>query len=273
MANTGGGVIVVGLDDNGTPSGWDPAQLLEIDPAIVVDKLAKYVAEQFDEIEISQIVKRRRPLAAIEVAGRTGSPLVFEKPGAYVGADGRPREAFARGTVYFRHGAKSEPALARDLARFADREETRIRREMLRNLRRVSAAPTGSQVLVVPPHSAPISAVERVRVVNDPTAPAVARADYDATHPHRQKEVVAAVNARVGRELVNAHDILCVRRVHGIDNDDQLSHKTRFGSRQYSDGFVDWLVTSYETDESFFRAARDEYVRRLHAGRTSASID
>ena len=32
IANSGGGVIVVGLDDRGIPTGWDPAALLEIDP-------------------------------------------------------------------------------------------------------------------------------------------------------------------------------------------------------------------------------------------------
>src|SRR5688572_16086886 len=52
MANSGGGVIVVGLGDDGQPSGWDPDELLRTDPAVVVDELAKYVGDRFDEIEL-----------------------------------------------------------------------------------------------------------------------------------------------------------------------------------------------------------------------------
>jgi len=63
--------------------------------------------------------KLRRRLAVIVVAARTGSPLVFEKPGTY--ADGaRQKTAFAKGTVYFRHGARSDPGSSRDIARFVD---------------------------------------------------------------------------------------------------------------------------------------------------------
>jgi hypothetical protein len=267
MANTGGGVIVVGLDRTGRPTGWDPDALLRIDPGRIIDKLAEHLGERFEEISIVEATKAGDRLAAIQVGARTGSPLVFERPCAYRDAEGLRREAFARGTVYFRHGAKSEPALARDLARFAGREERQVRQEMIRHLRRVSSAPLGSQVLVVPPSSAPTTAIERVRVVDDPDAPAVARADYDVTHPHRQKDVVAAVNGRFGRALVNTHDLLCVRRVHDVDARDALFHKPKFGSPQYSDAFIDWLVASFGADPSFFDDAKAEYRRRQLARR------
>ena len=262
LANSGGGVIVVGLDKTGTPTGWDPSELLAAGTGAVVDQLASYVGERLDDLELADTTKGGHRLAAVQVGARTGSPLVFEKPGRYRDADGAEREAFPRGSVYFRHGARSGPAFARDLTRFANREEARIRRDLLHNLRRVSSAPTGSQVLVVPPAAAPTTAIERVRVVTDPRAPAVAQADYDVTHPHRQTEVVRLVNARAGRGLVNSHDLLCVRRVHDVDGREEFFHKPRFGSPQYSDAFVDWLVASYTKDHSFFEAAKQEYRRR-----------
>ena len=53
IANSGGGVIVIGLENDGTPSGWDPTSFIATDPANVVNILAKYVGDQFDGFEIS----------------------------------------------------------------------------------------------------------------------------------------------------------------------------------------------------------------------------
>jgi hypothetical protein len=236
--------------------------LLRGGPAVVVEELAAYVGERFEGIDVVEATKGGHRLAAIQVAERTGSPLLFERAGTCVDPDGQEREVFARGTTYFRHGARSRPALARDIARFAAREEKRIRRDMIRNLRRVSAAPTGSQVLVVPPSSAPATSLERVRLVDDPAAPAVALADFDVTHPHRQTEVIASVNARIGDELVNSHTILSVRRVHDTDRREEFFHKPRFGSPQYSEAFIDWVVASFHADPAFFEDSKAEYRRR-----------
>ena len=267
LANSGGGVVVVGLDEQGRPTGWDPRDLLRTERSAVVEPLAAYVGERFEGVEIVEAEKGAQRLAVIQVAERTGSPLVFERAGAYLDADGQEREVFARGTTYVRHGAKSEPALARDITRFASREEKRIRRDITRNLRRVSSAPTGSQVLVVPPRSAPSASVERVRLVDDPDAPAVALADFDVTHPYRQTEVIASLNARLGGDLVNSHTILCVRRIHDTDRREEFFHKPRFGSPQYSDAFIDWVVASYSEDAQFFDDAKAEYRRRQLARR------
>jgi hypothetical protein len=267
LANSGGGVVLIGLDERGQPTGWDPADLMGAGQRAVVEQVAAHVGERLDGLELVEVQREGHRLAAIEVPERTRSPLVFERAGRWTDADGVAREVFAAGTTYFRHGRTSGPARARDVARFAAREERRIRREVLRNLRRVSSAPTGSQVLVVPPASAPTAAVERVRVVHDPNAPAVALADFDVTHPHRQTEVIAAVNARIRGGTVNSHTILCVRRVHDVDAQEELFHKPRFGSPQYSDAFIDWLVASHQRDPSFFDDAKAEYRRRQLAQR------
>ena len=48
-------------------------------------------------------------------------PLVFARPGTYSVPGGKQKTAFAQGTVYFRHGAKSEPGTTEDLAHALDR--------------------------------------------------------------------------------------------------------------------------------------------------------
>jgi predicted HTH transcriptional regulator len=41
IANSGGGVILFGIKNTGVASEWDPTQLLEFDPAKIVDKIAQ----------------------------------------------------------------------------------------------------------------------------------------------------------------------------------------------------------------------------------------
>ncbi len=52
------------------------------------------------------------------------------------------------------------------------------------------------------------------------------------------------------------YDVICVRKVHGIDAKRRYLYKRKFGSPQYSDPFVDWLVIQHERDPSFFEKAR-----------------
>jgi hypothetical protein len=257
IANSGGGVIVVGLDDVGAPTGWDPTDLLAVDPADVVSSIATYVGERFDEVNIVAATKDGRALATVVIGARTGSPFVFEKPGTYLDGTGDQKTAFARGTVYVRHGAKSEPASTRDLARFANTEAARIRRELVRNVRKVSSAPKGSEIIIATPKTGPESTVERFRVVDDPSAPAVARTDFDVTHPFRQTELVQTINDRAGAKIAGPYEIQCVRKVYDIDSRPEFFHRPKFGSPQYSDALVSWLITEYQRDPQFFENAKD----------------
>jgi hypothetical protein len=221
MANAGGGVIVVGRAP--------PA-------AEIIGALATHLGEPWEGVDV---VDGR----AIVVAARTASPLIFD----------------ATGVVYFRHGARTAPATAKDMARFAAREATRLRRELVDNVRKVARAPRGAEVIVVTPHAGPAEPFDRFRVVDDPDAPAVARTDFDVTHPYRQKELINAVNARIGETVVGPYEILCVRRVHGVDEREDFFHRPKFGSPQYSDALVAWLVDQIRGDPEFLPAAKAAY--------------
>jgi hypothetical protein len=256
LANSGGGTIVVGVDRTGTPTGWNPEHLLQISRARLVRELAAYFGERFDDLVVSRARKGNRRVATIEVGARAGAPVVLEKAGTYVDKDGREQRSFERGTVAFRHGGRSGPARNRDLARFARREEARVRREIQMHLRQVAKAPAGSEVIVVPPRSVPPASVGRVRVVDDPGAEVVARTDFDLTHPYRQKEVVEAVNRGAGKDIVSAYELQCVRRVHHTDSRDDFFHRPKFGSPQYSEAFVTWLLAQHQRDPQFFENAK-----------------
>jgi hypothetical protein len=86
--------------------------------------------------------------------------------------------------------------------------------------------------------------------------------DPDSSHPYRQKEVIREVNARLDGTNVNAFDVLSVRRVHVVTEETrpEFVHVPKFGSPQYSDAFVDWLVAEHERDPQFFPRAKAAYL-------------
>src|SRR5512135_940991 len=108
MANSGGGVIVIGLDNGGSPSKTDVTAVLNLDHAKFVDKMRKYTGYEFGDLEVHEAKKQDNTVAVIEVSA-VKVPMVFQEVGTYEVVPGKQKTAFSKGTVYFRHGAKSEP--------------------------------------------------------------------------------------------------------------------------------------------------------------------
>jgi len=92
----------------------------------------------------------------------------------------------------------------------------------LDGIAKVVEAPVGLRFAILPPETQPDgpSGALPLRLTDDPTAPAYYAIPIDTTRPFRQKEVVREVNAKLaGRKTINAHDILCVRRVYSVQKD------------------------------------------------------
>lgn len=272
MANIGGGVIVVGLDNGGVPSKHDVKPVLDIDHATLVDKICKYTGCQFSDIEIHEANKQDEQVAIFEISG-VKVPLVFQKVGTYEVSPRKQKTAFSRGTVYFRHGAKSEPGTTEDIRKVIERQLKAIRNEWLDGVRKVVTAPQGSAVTVFggeveqskSPDAAPI------RLVDDVDAPGFRLIDHDTTYPHRQTELIDVVNERLPERIqINTYDILAVRRTHGINGDPHYCHKSKFGSTQYSDAFAEWIVEEHKRDSYFFKKAREEHHAQTQC--TSSTI-
>ena len=256
MANSGGGVIVL-------------AGATGVDEELIHEELARYAEPEFEAFTVERISRNGRPATAIVVEGAKGTPLVFSKQGRAGGG-----VAFARGGLYFRHGGKSEPATGVDVRAFISRQLDATRTQWLRNIRAVMHAPGGAEVAVV-------ETAERdeegrptlIRLTTDPHAPLYGQVDPDHSHPYRQKEVIREVNARLRDREVNAFDVLSVRRVHAITEETrpEFVHVPKFGSPQYSDAFVDWLVAEDNRDPQFFARAKAAYLATRPRRRSAAS--
>jgi hypothetical protein len=74
IANSGGGMIVFGLDSQGAPTGESIEGITSIDPADIANKVGRYTGLGDFEFEVRQLVKQTNKLAArsrSEHSGRT----------------------------------------------------------------------------------------------------------------------------------------------------------------------------------------------------------
>lgn len=191
---------------------------------------------EFDDLELASIARG----TAIVVGPAGESPLTLEREGAY-----------------FRHGGRSLPATRDDLRRFMEQRLAAVRRKLLLDIRRVMTAPEGSEVVAIERAENELGE-QVIRITTDQHAPLYRAVDFDLTHPYRQKELIAEVNSRLPEErAINAYEFLAVRRTNEIDPD--FVHRPRFGTNQYSQAFVDWLVERIERDPEFIERARMRY--------------
>lgn len=266
MANSGGGAIVIGCDNQGKPLGSNISSVLGLDPAILTDQIYKYTGVQFSDVGIIEKKKGRYQVAII-VVGPTTVPIVFTKPGVYRIDPKTQKTAFSAGTVYFRHGAKSEPGNTDDIRNTIDRQIEAMRKTWLKGVRKVVDAPAGSLVYTFPPsvevRESTSPDAKAIRIVDDPDAPAYKKIDYDISHPHQQKDVITIVNRELPDEYkINQHDIQCIKRLHKIEAKEAYCHRSKFtGFPQYTNAFVQWLLSEFKKDNRFFLTCRKKAMQ------------
>jgi hypothetical protein len=167
LANSGGGIIVFGLNSNGEPSGDSVDSIAAVDPADLGNKLSRYIASIDFEIEGLNLKKRSRKIFAFLISAAP-TPHVFKHPGTYDIGGGKQKSAFGVGTIYFRHGAKSEPATTEDIRFFIERAVQQVRKSWISGVRQVVQAPLGTEIVAVKPTMAgAISAASSVRMGKD----------------------------------------------------------------------------------------------------------
>lgn len=258
MANSGGGLVVVGVNDDGTSAESDLKPVQAIDPATVVDKIEKYTDQHFAGFSFSSASRRGAPVVILEVSS-VPIPIVFTAPGTYDVGGGKQKTAFSKGTVYFRHGPKSEPGTSDDLRAAISRELDRIRSSWLDGITKVVTAPVGATISVLPGevHLSGAEGDTGVRLVNDEGAPAFKASRTDLLYPFRQKELVARVKVLLGGVPISGHDVHCVRKAHGVDGQPNFFYKPQFSTPQYSEAFAEWMAEQYRADATFFHKARE----------------
>ncbi|ODA42700.1 RNA-binding domain-containing protein [Desulfosporosinus sp. BG] len=261
IANCGGGLILFGVKDNGSNSEIDVMPILSVDPASITDKIAKYTGEQFSDFEMVEVTREGKQVAVLVIRG-TPVPMVFSKHGSYSLPDGKQKNAFGKGVIYFRHGAKSEPGNSNDLRNVIERELCAVRKSWLGNIRKVVEAPAGHNVRILPPEviESALPTATPIRIVDDPNAPAYRKMNPDETHPYRLKEVLEILNDKIRRERsINNYDLLCVRFSHNVDSNPAYFYKSKFSTPTYSERFVNRIIDEYEKDNNFFEKARTVY--------------
>ena len=268
MANSGGGVILFGIKDDGSYSNFDRNTIIGIDPAVVADKISSYTREDFSEFEILEITRKKRRLAGILIFS-TPTPIVFTRAGTDVTEDkGKQKPAFVKGSVYFRHGAKSEPGTTSDIKSVIDRVVSRIKKSWLQGIRKVASIQEGEEVIVSRKETATTTIpTQRVlgKIVTNKDAPSFRLENPREVWPFRTKELVAEINERLdGEKTITIHDILCIRRRHNINENttpDYVYKPYQDLSPRYSVPFASWILGSYKKSQKFFDEAR-EYIKK-----------
>jgi EC042_2821-lke REase len=158
------------------------------------------------------------------------------------------------------------PGIQKILEGVIERQLEIIRKDWIRGVRKVVAAPPGSQVVVASgeikesdsPSATPI------RIVDDPKAPAYRKVDFDVSHPFRMTELLRTLNKKMaGKLTLNLHDIYCLRRLHDWDTNPVFCNKPLFTSMQYSEALVQYIMKAFAQEPDFFMKAKKEcHARR-----------
>lgn len=263
MWNTKGGVILIGLGNRGCPSGEDLTGAMELDPADITNKIAKYTGLDFDYAWVQRCCRGNQPVAAIVV--ESGDVLVaFEKKGTYDRGRKYPECAFSEGVVYFRRASKSAPGSTEEIRAWFERRIAVEQKRWLDGIGKVFTAPPGSRIEAVPANAVILTDADEVafRLTDEEGAQAVRSLDIDKTHPYRQKELLNKINKCLHGKEINSHDILCVRRVYSMDIDQNYCKKSKYGPRQYSEAFANWVTEKANVNAAFFEIARRAYQSR-----------
>jgi hypothetical protein len=265
IANSGGGVILFGLDNNGRPCGSDISTLLQLDPAQITDKMHSYTNVDYNEFELRQETKDGEPVACL-ILEQSPVPILPVRPGTYEKEHGKPESAFAKGVFYYRHGAKSEPGTTYDLEKVINRNVREIRREWMGGVRKIVTAPKGS-ILTVHPKNVRVTAeanAQPIRITKDSGAPEFRLVDPDKTHPYRMIELISILRKDLGflPKKFNSYDIKALMKVYNLSDHIQFTYKPQFGSRKYSPEFAAWIKDNVMRDRYFLRATRTK-LRRM----------
>jgi hypothetical protein len=271
IANSGGGTLAVGINNTGEASGADVIPVLDHDHAKYCDLVRKYTLQNYADFELIEAEKDGHQVA-IFLINAPDYPLIFEKVGTCPIENSKfQHTAFAQGTVFFRHGAKTETATTDDLRKFMQSRIREMQEQLVKGLRKVSEAPRGAILDVVPTvaqkgvfDSAGMGGIP-IKISDDVDAQIGIPVDRHDICPYRQKEVMAKLKVLLPEgPLPTTHDIQTIVKTYDIGSKPQFAWKPEFSSRQYSEAFIGWLVDNLQTDPNFLFNVRQKFYEMTH---------
>ncbi|MFA4995248.1 MAG: RNA-binding domain-containing protein [Bdellovibrionales bacterium] len=265
MANSNGGVIVFGLNDDGIHSGSDVSRIFKIDPAQIVDKIHKYTNVDYSQFELRQETKNSELIVCFLIDPCT-VPIIPVRPGEYETEQKEKRSAFHKGVLYYRHGAKSEPGSSEDLAKIIRKNVEAHRREWMQGIKQVVKTTKRSVRHVVNKtvcFSSEITA-QPIRVTDNPEAPEFRITDPNKTHPFRMKEFLKRLNEELTclPKKITVFDIHGLMELYKFNNDIRYTYKPKFSPQLYSNEFASWIKEKVLQDRFFIQTARTR-LRRI----------
>lgn len=258
MHNSGGGVIIFGLDSAGVAVGGHLTALRAIDPVQVSDKVKHYTDRPLPGVVREEFSKNGGTYPGWVIPPAT-VPLPFSRPGDVHNGQGKPDKLFHPGQVYVRRGASSVPADAGDMAVLTERIRIVARQEFAAQIGKFAVVPDGHTIKVLPPGVvvSGTSPTGSVRITDDPNAPVAVVVDKFKTHPHRQTELVKRLATRIPGCRANGHDIWCIRKVYAseIEAKGYVYHPPH-SSPHYADEFAEWIIGRIGEDSAFLEKTR-----------------
>lgn len=153
MANSGGGVLVLGVDDNGARHGLGQSLLRDLDPVKVNAKLeAKAPGGRLDTgyYEVS-FYRRRYGFLAVQ---SNDALIVFDREWGFNPAgEKRQRTVIYPGVIYVRGVAETRPARQADLARIVQRLTEAGSQKFLARIEKLAAVPLSAELIAYDPAS------------------------------------------------------------------------------------------------------------------------
>jgi hypothetical protein len=263
IANSGGGIIIFGKKNNWSITSSISSKLSKLDPATVTDKIYKYTNSIYQDFEIETINTWKRKVVVL-VLDNSKIPLVFCKPGTYVVSGNKQKTSFSQWTIYFRHGAKSEPCSPDDIKEVIDRNVDMIKKSWLGNIRKVVSSPIWSKIQILPSEikASTNENATAIRITTEESAPLYRIEDPNSTHPFRGKDILDTLMNQLKIDL-NSFHLSCIRKEFKIDKDrPDFFYKSTFGAPQFSKTFLEWCLNQYKKDKKFFEKVRLKYLKK-----------
>jgi hypothetical protein len=240
--------------------------VLDHDHAKYCDLIQKYTLQNYADFEVLEETKDGHQVA-IFLINPPDYPLIFQKPGQYPVENNKQKSAFGQGTIFFRHGAKSEHGTSDDLRKFMQVRVREMEDKIMKGMRQVLEAPRGAQIAVVPSVSASQTALGAVPffLTKNPSDQHVVAIDRGEICKYRQKEVLLMLKERLpfGPNLTS-HDIKAINKVYDIPANELYCWQPDYSSKQYSDAFIDWIVGQVTNDVGFLDEVRGKLWNLEH---------
>jgi hypothetical protein len=171
FANTAGGFVVCGVDNNGKWRGLEKEDMTHVDPAKLSELISGVIAPDLPQLSYREIEVRGKLYIVLHAPPSEEMPHVTTKDVREKMPDGSFRTLIANKAVYSRFGGKSDLAAPACYQRIVARRTEFLKEDLLRTIKKV---PVPVPVAKRSGQGSGTGTMLRVsRITDDPTAPAV----------------------------------------------------------------------------------------------------